>query len=144
VQQLSGIPINADCARTLIARHRSAARGREDARDGFPPKQVAIEQADAGSVGVALVGRDLHKTLQYVARIVGHLAREQAYMGLQSCQQRLILDTASTFVPPRRRTQAEHATAATHAGLRRLDQPPHRCALRDGAYHFFATTAFNA
>src|SRR5262249_61250244 len=47
-------------------------------------------------------------------------------------------------VPPRRRTQIEQPTRASETRVLRVHQRPDRDALRDGAYHFFATTAFNA
>ena len=47
------------------------------------------------------------------------------------------------FVPPRRRAQPDEPTRAPETRALR-SQSPHRLAPRDGAYHFFATTAFSA
>ena len=71
-------------------------------------------------------------------------ARALGGMCLEPRQQRAVVDTAPALVPPRGRAQANHATGASFTRAARLGKPPHHFALSDGAYHFFATTAFSA
>jgi hypothetical protein len=63
---------------------------------------------------------------------------------LQPCEELGVIHTAAALIPPRRRAQADDATGASQTGRMRVHEPPHRHALRHGAYHFFATTAFIA
>ena len=58
-------------------------------------------------------------------------------MRLQPRQEFAIVGTATTLVLPRRRAQSDQPTPTMHAGLVRVDQPPHRRALRNGASTFF-------
>ena len=71
-------------------------------------------------------------------------ARALGRMRLESREQSTIVDASATFVPPRGAAQTDHSAGSPFTGAARLGQPPHHLALRDGAYHFFATTAFSA
>ena len=65
-------------------------------------------------------------------------------MRLQTREQLAVVDPAVSLIAPRRGAQPDEPTRPPEAGLLRVHEPPHRPALGDGAYHFFATTAFNA
>jgi hypothetical protein len=63
---------------------------------------------------------------------------------LEPRQQLAVVHTVVSLIAPGRRTETDDPTGSAYTAGLRVHEPPHRHALRAGAYHFFATTAFNA
>jgi hypothetical protein len=55
---------------------RGPFREADHPRQGFPPKDVAFQNADSGSIGPAEFNRHLDKLLKHIARVLGHLRCE--------------------------------------------------------------------
>jgi hypothetical protein len=90
-------------------------------------------------------GMDWRATPYARRACAGAVAKARAFAGMrsQSCEQLGVDRIELTFVPPRRRAQTDQPTRAPETRTLR-SQASHRLAPRDGACHFFATTAFSA
>ena len=126
--------------RRLGTRHRQALAAREPLAAPAAHLQtgLAIHATHPFVIGVESFAGDEH------VQPAIPIPRACRSVRLESGEQFGVVDTTPPLIPPGRCTQAHRATGAAQTGVLRVDEPPHRHALGDGAYHFFPTTAFNA
>ena len=77
IHELRLVLVDARAAGAGITRHGAMPAARVNAREGFPPKHISIEQTHADCLGVAQFDRDLRQLLQHVAGVYGHFGDQE-------------------------------------------------------------------
>ena len=129
----------------LAAITRARQRHTFGPRDPFPPTPADLEAGLAVHPMHALVVRDHTVTGDQGMEPTVPVPRTHRRVGLQPRQQLGVVGSSAAPIPPGRR----YSDPTTRHARRRLvvrasTSHPTAYALRAGAYHFFATTAFNA